>query len=253
MQTIAIANQKGGTGKTTTALNLAYSLVQMRRRVLLIDFDPQASLTQATVGDCAGKSIAEVVGDTQPGKLTIHEVKRALAPGCDLAPSDISLGICELGFATRMGREGILRKVLSPVKSYDVCLIDCPPSMGLLTINALGAANAVIAPTMASGLDLRGLRLFLRSLEFIEKELNPSLVLLGVLVTQYDSRLRLHQAALKDMQDAKLPVFPVMISKSTRTATAAGEGKPITRGDLSAQYAELGGIVEEWLKRKSQK
>lgn len=247
MKTLAIANQKGGTGKTTTALNLGAGLAALGARVLLLDLDPQASLTQATAGDCAGASMADVLGDTQPGRRLITAIIRPLSPGLDLAPSDLALSNSELGLVTRYGRESILKKALGNLAGYDLVIIDCGPSLGVLVVNALTAADAVICPTLPTALDLRGLALFLGSLEAIKGELNPGLELLGVLVCQYDNRLTLHRAALEDLRAGGLPVLPVIIGKSIKAAQAAGEGKAITSGELAGQYRELAEHVNQWL------
>lgn len=246
MAIIAIANQKGGTGKTTTALNLGAGLAALGRRVLLIDLDPQSSLTHATAGDCAGASMADVLGDTAPGRRRTSEIIRAISPGLDLAPADLALSNTELGLVTRMGRENILKKILAPA-AYDVILIDCAPSLALLTVNALTAADAVICPTLPTALDLRGLALFLGSLEAIRAELNPALELLGVLVCQYDNRLTLHRAALEDLRAGGLPVLPVIIGKSVQAAASAGAGEPIRTGNLAGQYKDLAEYVNQWL------
>jgi chromosome partitioning protein len=249
MKSIAIANQKGGVGKTTTALNLGYTLAAGGRRVLLIDMDPQASLTMATVGNCEGRSMAEVMGDAKPGRLNMTAIIRPVADQLDLAPSDIALSESEMLMAARFGREAILQKALASVASrYDVVLIDCGPSLTLLVINGLVASQGVISPTLPARLDVRGLQLFTRSLESIKQELNPGLELLGVLVCQFDKRTNASRQAVEDMRAAGLPVLPVMINKSVKVSNAAGSGQPVTRADLAAQYSELSKVVEAWLK-----
>ena len=247
MRILAIANQKGGTGKTTTALNLGANLASQGRRVLLVDLDPQSSLTLATLGEC-DKTLADVLGGAQPGNLTMSAIIHHLAPGLDLAPGDLALSTSEMTMAARLGRENVLKKALASVTGYDLVILDCSPSLGLLTVNALTAANAVIAPTLPSALDLRGLKLFLSSLEAVTQELNPGLQLLGVVVCQYDNRLNLHQAALADLEAAGLPVLAI-IGRSVAAAQSAGNGQALTGGKLANQYQDLSNEVIKWLKR----
>lgn len=250
MRTLIIANQKGGTGKTTTAINLGAGLAALGRRVLLVDLDPQASLTLATVGECRGKSLAEVLGDTQPGKLGMVQIIKPIGDNLDLAPSDLSLSNSELGLVTRYGREMILKKALATVRGYDAAIVDCPPSLGVLVVNALAAGDAVLTPTLPAEVDLRGLALFMQSLEQIREALNPPLLHLGVVVCQFDKRLTMHRAALDDLQAGRLPILGI-IGKSVRAAEATGRGSPIGAGVLAEQYAELTGEVEKWLRRGS--
>lgn len=259
METIAIANHKGGVAKTATAHALGHALAWGGLRVLLVDVDPQGSLTQACgVTDSAGGSLAEVIGGATPGRLKLADVVRPLGDSAPtLAPADIALAACELGLNQRMGREHVLAKVLEPMaRRFDVCLIDCPPSLGLLTVNALAAAEAVLCPTQPQAADLRGLRLFLDTLALIKDELNPALELLGVLVTFYDSRLNHHKQALEAMQAAGLPVLPVTVGRSVRVAEAAGAGQPIASyapdNPRAQEYNDLAELVKKWLKRKAQ-
>jgi len=248
MQTLAITNLKGGTGKTTTALNMGAGLAELGRRVLLVDMDPQSSLTLATVGDCCKASLADVLGGAEPGRLRLAQIIKPISPGLDIAPSDLSLSNSELGIVQRYGREFILKKALAQIADYNVVLIDCAPSLGLLTVNGLSAAYGVLCPTLPTALDLRGLTLFMRSLEAIRTDLNPGLKLVGVLVCQYDRRFNLHQAALKSLQQGGLPVLPVLISKSVKAAKAAGEGQPVKGGDLAGQFKSLSEYINKWLK-----
>jgi chromosome partitioning protein len=250
MITLAIANQKGGVAKTTTAINLAYNLAAMGRRVLLVDLDPQASLTMATGILQDRGTLADVLGGAQPGRTAISNIIRNLSERVDLAPAGLELAGCELGLVQRLGRESALKRALANVEGYDLAILDCGPSLGLLVVNALVAAHGVLVPTLPTALDLRGLALFMQSLTSI-RELNPALAVLGVVVCQYDARLILHRAALDELQAGGLQVLGV-IKKSIQAARTAGMGQPITSGELAEQYRQLAEEVDTWVKRRQE-
>jgi len=244
MLTIAVANHKGGTGKTATAHNLGAALARRHGLgVLLVDSDPQASLTGAcgvqddlAPGHTAGAtrylrqvfSLAEVLGGATPGHVDMKDVVVDLGDHLWLCPADTALATAEQGLASRLRRELALKKVLATVaQDYDVCVVDCPPNQGLLTINALSAAQAVIVPAQPTAQDLRALLLFMQVVTSVQTETNPDLAVLGVLLTFYDARLRHHNEERESMEQAGLPILPVSIGRSVRVAEAAGACQPV--------------------------
>lgn len=249
MKILAISNQKGGTGKSTTALTIGMQLANRGRRVLMLDMDPQASLTAWVGIEAAGRSLAEVLGGAIPGTMSIKAITRPVAAGLDLAPGDIALSSCELGLVGRFGREIVLKRALASVGGYDVVIIDCPPALGLLTVSALVAADAVIAPVLPAAADLRGLRLFMDTLAQM-RELNPALQLLGVLIVQFDGRLNSHKQAKQALESAGLPVLPT-VPRSVRVQEAAGAGQALPiydpAGKPAAAYELVTTEVEKWL------
>lgn len=253
MKIFTLANHKGGVGKTTTTHNLGALLAELGWRVLLVDLDPQSSLSGALgMLDSSGRSMAEVLGGARPGDLALADIISTHAPRLDLAPSDLAMAAVELGLAQRMGRERVLQKVLDSVAGqYDIALIDCGPSLGLLTVNGLVAADQVIVPCQPSVLDLRGVSLFLQSLETIRSELDAHARLFGILITQYDSRYTHHRDAIETIQAAGLPVLPVMIGRSVKVAEASGAGQTIAsydpRNPQTQNYRELALLVNQWM------
>jgi chromosome partitioning protein len=255
LKTLAIANHKGGVGKTATAHALGVAMAQRKRRVLLVDLDPQGSLTgSAGLADFEGLGVADVIGVNGPGRTALAEIVKPLSEGLHLAPTSLELARVELGLFLRSGREAVLRRALaSAADTYDLVIIDCPPSLGLLTVNALAAADAVLIPTQPQAVDLRALRLFLETLDNIRAELNPGLQVLGVLPTFYNARLTHHTEALQAMRGAGLPVLPVAIGRSIRLAEAAAAGESVitfAADNPQAQaYQQLAEIVHRWLRK----
>lgn len=258
MITIAIANHKGGVGKTATTHALGAGLAALGRRVLLVDIDPQSSLTAAAgVEDASGKSLAEVLGGAAPGHLSLSDILLDISDQetavLHLVPADIALSKTELDLFSEMGRENFLKNALTAVRRrYDVCLIDCPPSLGLLTVNALTAADYVLIPTQPQISDLRGLRLFLDSVAKARAKVNPGLQILGVLLTFYDDRLIHHQDAVNVLQGQKIPLFAAKIGRSVRVAEAPAAGESILTYDpenkQAAAYTQLANEVNQWLR-----
>jgi chromosome partitioning protein len=248
MITIAIANQKGGVSKTHTTHALGEALAQLGEQVLLVDVDPQSSLTTACGVLATDHSLAQVLSnDTEIGA-----VLRPVGEFLTLAPSDIALANTELDLVNRMGRENELIRALKPIANqFDVCLIDTAPSLGLLAVNALNAADGALVPTLPQVQDLRGLGLFLQTLNRIRDRLNPELETVGILVTMFDGRLVHHNDAVTVMLERGLPVMDVKIGRSVKVAEAAAAHASILTYDpahkISDQYRVLAKEVQLWL------
>lgn len=258
MKVLTIASGKGGTGKTATAQALGEAIAERRRRVLLLDMDPQGSLTAACgVRDAEGRSLAEVIGGARPGTLALAGMIRAIAPDLGLAPADVALSYSELNMVSRIGREATLRRALEPVASgWDLAIIDTPPSLGLLTVNALAACDALLIPTQAEAAAVRAVALFLDFVAEVKAGINPRLDVLGIVATFYDPRTRHNRAALQALEALGVPVMPETIGRSVRVAEAALSGASVLQspGDAAgearaAEYRALAGEVWEWLER----
>lgn len=252
MLTLAVANFKGGTGKTTTTRNLGQALAADGRRVLLIDADPSGALTaMCQVDGSQGGNLSDVIGDAQPGELQLGDILRELGPCLSLAPSDLALTVSELGLVSRAGRENVLRRALASVAGrFDLALIDSPPALGLLTLAVLVAADGVLIPTKPGGADLAALRAFLGTVARAQ-QLNPGLAVFGILPTFVDLRTRHHNTALAAMRAAGLPVLPMVIKRSVIVEEAAAAGQPLAEYDPGnaqlATYKALAELVETWL------
>lgn len=256
MKILAIANHKGGVGKTATARALADVLAAGGLRVLLVDSDHQGSLTLSCgLVNYDGPGLADVyaVGGRKPARLA--DVVQTISPGVDLAPAGLSLALAETELVNRPGREFILSDALASMAGvYDLVIIDCPPALGQLVTNALCAANSVIIPSQANPIDVAGVAMFLDTIDGIRanKRLNPRLTLLGLVLTFYESRLTTHQNGRAAMLRAGWPVLPVTVPRSIRVAESAAAGQAITTYEpatpAAAAYNELGEMVRIWLK-----
>ncbi|MGI9552632.1 MAG: ParA family protein [Aurantibacter sp.] len=235
---IAIANQKGGVGKTTTTVNLAASLGVLEKKVLLIDADPQANATSGLGIDVENvqSGTYQLLEHTKKAKETIVATD---SPNLDLIPSHIDLVAIEIELVDKDEREYMLKKAISDLKNvYDYILIDCAPSLGLLTLNALTAADAIIIPIQCEYFALEGLGKLLNTVKSVQKIHNPDLDIEGMLLTMYDSRLRLSNQVVEEVRKHFADmVFDTIIQRNVRLSEAPSYGESIIKYDASSKGA----------------
>lgn len=235
---IAIANQKGGVGKTTTSVNLAASLGVLEKKVLLIDADPQANATSGLGIDVEQIEIGtyQLLEHTSSAEECIVATS---APNVDIIPAHIDLVAIEIELVDKDEREYMLKKAISHLKSaYDYILIDCAPSLGLLTLNALTAADAVIIPIQCEYFALEGLGKLLNTIKSVQKIHNPELDIEGLLLTMYDSRLRLSNQVVEEVQKHfNDMVFTTIIQRNVKLGEAPSYGESIINYDVSSKGA----------------
>ncbi|MDR1629083.1 MAG: ParA family protein [Oscillospiraceae bacterium] len=236
---VSIVNQKGGVGKTTTAVNLAASVGDLNKKVLLVDIDPQGNTTSGygiNKRELKASSYDVIAGEAK----AVDAILTTAFPGVDILPSNINLAGLELEIAAEQSREGLLKRALAPVwGEYDYIFLDCPPSLGLITLNALTASDTFLVPIQCEYYALEGLSQLISTVRQIKRLYNPAIELEAVLLTMYDGRLNLTQQVVDEVKKFfSKKVYKTYIPRNVRLSEAPGFGQPVLYYDRRSQGAE---------------
>ena len=240
VKVIAVANQKGGVGKTTTAVNLAACLAKEGRKVLLVDSDPQGNATSGLGFD--KRDVRKCVYDNIINDVPMAEtLKHTAYENLDVIPATIQLAGAEIELVSLMNREGRLKNALERVKhDYDYVIIDCPPSLGLLTINALTAASSVMIPVQCEFYALEGITMLMNTIQLVQRNLNPALKLEGVVMTMFDSRTNLAQDVVEEVKKYfKTKMYKTIVPRNVRLSEAPSHGMPVIDYDSKSKGAQV--------------
>ena len=240
VKVIAVANQKGGVGKTTTAVNLAACLAKEGRKVLLVDSDPQGNATSGLGFD--KRDVRKCVYDNIINDVPMADtLKHTAYENLDVIPATIQLAGAEIELVSLMNREGRLKNALERVKhDYDYVIIDCPPSLGLLTINALTAASSVMIPVQCEFYALEGITMLMNTIQLVQRNLNPALKLEGVVMTMFDSRTNLAQDVVEEVKKYfKTKMYKTIVPRNVRLSEAPSHGMPVIDYDNKSKGAQV--------------
>jgi len=246
MEVISVINQKGGTGKTTTTANLGVAIAALGKRVLMIDLDPQANLSYSFgVLSENGNTMAQVL----QGRKTIQTILTE-QEGVSIAPSSLSLADIEISLVNKIGRERVLKDKIANLKGFDYVLIDCPPALSILTVNALNASHAVLIPLQMEVLSMQGLSQLLDTINEVRKTLNRKLKIRGIVPSMYDTRRKLSDEVLREIASLKEKIFRTRIRECVKVAEAPSFAKSVLSYAANSNGAkDFKKLAKEFIKK----